>query len=460
MRSVQKVESQDRRQQVALLVFAALVACGGTRPDAPATAARSANESREVLPFIHDDYPSALKQAKAQRKPLFVDAWAPWCHSCQSLRTFVLTDPKLGPLANDFVWLSVDTEKDQNAAWVAQHPHSALPTLWVIDPATDRPILKWAGTVTADELKSLLDVAVGDSRKRSGDAMSMEATAAFVRGNHALAAGDAELAEKEHRAALTAASSGHPQRARIVEALVSQLSLRKQHAACADLAAREAASLPLGTSRASTTVMGLGCAREAKSEQDQETLLKVALEDARRRDATLLADDRSALYEEAVETLKAKDEATGKGLAAEWVLFLEGEAARAPNNDARSSLDPLRLAAFLAVNEPARAIPMLERSERDFPADYNPPARLGRVYLELKRLDEADRAADRAIQRVYGPRAMRVYGLKADIAKARGDRNAEIAALETALARSEKSVLTEGQKSVREGLVKRLGKLR
>jgi hypothetical protein len=58
--------------------------------------------------------------------------------------------------------------------------------------------------------------------------------------------------------------------------------------------------------------------------------------------------------------------------------------------------------------------------------------------------------------RVYGPRAMRVYALKADIAKARGDRAAEIRALEEALARSEKAALTEGQRAVRDALVKRL----
>jgi hypothetical protein len=55
---------------------------------------------------------------------------------------------------------------------------------------------------------------------------------------------------------------------------------------------------------------------------------------------------------------------------------------------------------------------------------------------------------------------MRVLALKADIAKARGDRAAEIAALEQALARSEKAVLTEGQRAVRDALVKRLAALK
>jgi hypothetical protein len=68
-------------------------------------------------------------------------------------------------------------------------------------------------------------------------------------------------------------------------------------------------------------------------------------------------------------------------------------------------------------------------------------------------------AAARASARVYGPRAMRVLETKADIAKARGDKARERAALEDALARSAKAVLTPGQKRVRDGLAKRLSAL-
>jgi hypothetical protein len=32
----------------------------------------------EPLPFIEDDYPRALAEARASKRPLFVDAWAPW----------------------------------------------------------------------------------------------------------------------------------------------------------------------------------------------------------------------------------------------------------------------------------------------------------------------------------------------------------------------------------------------
>ena len=33
---------------------------------------------REVLPFIADDYPKALAAARAEKKPVFLEAWAPW----------------------------------------------------------------------------------------------------------------------------------------------------------------------------------------------------------------------------------------------------------------------------------------------------------------------------------------------------------------------------------------------
>jgi len=439
---------------------AATTAPSAGPPRAPATTAAAATTT-DVLPFIHDDYPKALAEATKRHKPLFVDSWAPWCHSCLSLRSFVLTDPSLASLANDFVWLSIDTEKESNAAFVQRHPHSALPTLWVIDPATDRPLLKWAGTVTAEELRSLLLVAIETEggTNANGNA-TMEATQAFVRGNHALAASDGETAIKEHRAALAIAPKGHPHRARIVEALVTELSLHKDHAACAEVAAKEAADLPSGTSRASTLVAGLGCAREAKRDADTDRLYEIALRDARARDASLLADDRSALYEEVVETRSAKDPADAHAIAHEWAKFLEAEAAKAKTKEARASFDPLRLSAYLALGAPEKAIAMLDESERDFPTDYNPPARLGRVYLELRRFDDAERATKRAIERVYGPRAMRVYALAADIAKARGDKAGEIAALEQALARSDKAVLTEGQKGIRESLAKRLKALR
>ncbi len=34
--------------------------------------------AKQVLPFIEDDYPKALAQARAKNLPIFVEEWALW----------------------------------------------------------------------------------------------------------------------------------------------------------------------------------------------------------------------------------------------------------------------------------------------------------------------------------------------------------------------------------------------
>jgi hypothetical protein len=45
---------------------------------ASALAASPAPAARPALPFIDDDYPKALAEARAKKLPIFVEAWAPW----------------------------------------------------------------------------------------------------------------------------------------------------------------------------------------------------------------------------------------------------------------------------------------------------------------------------------------------------------------------------------------------
>ncbi len=406
------------------------------------------------MPFVHDDWPRALADAKKSKRLVFVDAWAPWCHSCQSMRANVFGDATLAPLANDFVWLTIDTEKDQNASFVARYPNDVWPTLWVIDPEREAALLEWRGTATAPELVELL------SAVKSGGTDSV-ATTAFVRATHAAARGETAEAEAGYRDALAASSAAHPQRPRIVEALVSSLAGRDAHVECAEVAVRYCAMLPPGTSRATALAEGLSCARDAKRDDLLAPLTLAAEAAAEDPDPRTLPDDRHALYEELFETKKSAGDAAGAHAIAErWVSYLDGAAKKAPSKQARAALDPDRLSAYLALGAPDRAIPMLEESERDFPDDYNPPARLALVYLEKKDLARAQAAIDRAIARVYGPRTMRVFATAADIAKARGDVAAERRALEQALARTERAVLSPGQKKLRARLEKRLADLK
>ncbi len=38
----------------------------------------AAQPAKRGLPFIEDDYPRALAQARERKLPLFIEAWAPW----------------------------------------------------------------------------------------------------------------------------------------------------------------------------------------------------------------------------------------------------------------------------------------------------------------------------------------------------------------------------------------------
>ena len=435
--------------RTAAWVLVLLVAgCGASRTTAPGPAP-SPPATGAVLPFIEDDWPRALAEARRRGKPLFVDAWATWCHSCQSMRAFVLTDRALQPLADRFVWLAIDTDKPQNAAFVQRFENESWPTLWVIDPATEQPRLKWAGTATAAELKLLLG---------SLDASHAPnpATVAFARGNHALAQGDKLTALMDWSRALVSAGPAHPHYGRIAEALVTLLMDTKPDL-CTNVALQTAPALPAGTSRATVITAGLSCAREAKRPSAVATLKEAAERAVADPDPRMVADDRSALYMELVETAKDAGDAAGvKAWASRWAAFLEREAARAATPQARAVFDAHRLAAYLALGEPARAIPPLEQSAKDFPADFNPPARVARAYLAMNQLEQAQAVVERAAAKVYGPRALSVLALAADVAKARGDRSGERAALEQALARTRDAPLSPGQKQYRAALEQRL----
>ena len=96
------------------------------------------------------------------------------------------------------------------------------------------------------------------------------------------------------------------------------------------------------------------------------------------------ADDRSSAY----GILLSVEQERGDSLAARrtaqaWASFLEAQAARAATPEERTVFDSHRLTAYLELGEPERALPMLLASERDFPSDYNPPARLAIAYREL-----------------------------------------------------------------------------
>jgi tetratricopeptide (TPR) repeat protein len=423
------------------------------------------------LPFIHDDYARAREEAKSRSVPLFVDVWASWCHTCLSMKQYVLRDPALRPVAERYVWLAIDSEKGSNKPFLAQFPSRSLPTLWVIDPHTEAPQLKWIGTATAAELRSLLDDALNDrmladlaaARNPAIAGAAAEATAIASNAHRLSAQGKSNEAIEAYRRALSVAPQDWVRRPRTIEALSMRLAETEQRAAVADLAAREAASMPDGTARLNVVLNGIDAATELPAEAPERAalagLLQLGTRIATTESTNALLDDRSNLTLTLVRALADADPAESKRLAIWLRDSLDKAAASAGDTASRMVWDPHRVEAYLAAGEPERAIPMLELSERERPDDYNPPARLARVYLALGKHAPARAAIDRALARSDGPRKLRFYILKADIAVAAKDKPAARKALREALEFARRSQLPAQYDALRESIERKAREL-
>ncbi|GEJ55839.1 hypothetical protein [Anaeromyxobacter diazotrophicus] len=349
------------------------------------------------------------------------------------MRASVLPDARQRRPAGRFVWLSVDTEDPRNAAFLERFPISSYPTFLVIDPREERAVLKWLGSASAPQLAKLL----GDAERRR----PRGADAVLARADRAQAEGRLGDAERDYLAALAQGGRRWGHRPRAVESLVLALSGGGLLEGCAETALREAPALPRGPSFANAVATGLGCAVAAEPDQlwrgaALKGLTPLAREALQLRG--LLADDRSGLYEALTEARAAEGaRAEAKAIAEAWWRFLEDERRRAGTAEQRTALDGPRVAAALALEDPARALPALAASEAALPADFNPPYRAARLLLELGRRAEARAAIQRALAHAYGGRKLGVYRLAARIEREDGDRAAAARALDEALAYAE-----------------------
>lgn len=346
------------------------------------------------------------------------------------MRAFVFTDRALERQAGRFVWLSINAEKEANAAFLERYPIQAYPTLMVLDPAKEEAAFRWLGGASVAQLEKLLE----DGERALGT-VAGGTEAALAEADRLMGAGKNREAAKAYEAALGPTPAG-PRRDRVVESLLTALGMTDSNEECVRIARQE---LPAEKSAhfANVATSGLGCALSLEGDAKAEAVAHfetAVREAAADRGIEMAADDRSGLFLLAVSARKdAKDDEGAKTLANDWLAFLDGEAGRAPTPEKRAVFDPHRLSAAIDAGIPDRAIPFLSQSEKDFPKDYNPPARLAIAYRELGRYPEALSAADRALALAYGPRKLRVYAIRSEILEKMGDRAAAVHTLEEAV---------------------------
>jgi thiol-disulfide isomerase/thioredoxin len=338
--------------------------------------------------FVEDDYAKALAQAKAQKKLLFVDAWAPWCHTCIFMREHVLNRPSFKAFEKRVVFAAIDTEKKKNEAFVSKFPVANWPTLFFIDPNAEAVRAKFAGAVDEQMLKAMLSAAENaDSKEDSrADSAAQNATprASFETLSMLLALTKAKEFEKCAQLSLDAVSESDVERAAFAQA-------------------------------------GLACALDIADDKAKTAMLAKTVPKA--REALTLpgafADDVSSTYEVLVdERVAAKDDAGAQAMAAQWLSFLERQANAAKTPAARAVFDPHRVNAALAMKSPERAVEALRQSRKDFPKDYNPPARLALLYLEMgeTKLADALSSIDLALSLCQeGPRKVRLFVVKSTV---------------------------------------------
>jgi len=371
------------------------------------------------------------------------------------MRAFVFTDKALASEAGRFVWLSIDSEKPQNAPFRKQFAVPALPTFFVIDPQANQAVLRWVGGMSVTQVRGVLDA--GEANVR-GDGTGADAV--LAKADRLYADSKNPDAVTAYREALAQAPAGWPQYARATESLLFALSSTGDNEGVVKLAQDAYPRLAGTVSAANLASSGLDAAMQLPAENAARAALIQEFEQKTREcvenpPAGLAADDMSGLFG---LLGAARDDAKDSLGVHEWTVkraaFLDGAAAKAASPAGRTVFDSHRLSVYIELGQPEKAIAFLEQSERDFPQDYNPPARLAAAYKAMKRWDAALAASNRAVKRVYGPRRISVLTTRADIYKGMGDMAMMKTTLTEALAVAE--ALPPGQRN--EGTITSLKK--
>ncbi len=356
------------------------------------------------------------------------------------MRAFVFTDKALERYAGQFVWLAVDTENSTNANFLTKYPINVWPTLMIIDPKKESVALRYAGGASVPQLVKLL----GDGQKVVHGTTS-KADEAIARGDRLANEKKNAEAVAAYEEAIKAAPKDWSRLGRAAESLIFALS--RDHERCATEALALYPRVKGTYSAANVASVGLGCASEKPENRSTfDALEKATRETLDNSKIPLSGDDRSGLYETLIGAREAlKDEEGARKLREDWAAFLEGQAKKAKTAEQRAVYDSHRISAYIALKQPERAIPMLEQSERDFPNDYNPPARLGLIYRTMGKYDDALAAYDRALTKAYGPRKIGILRGKADTYAGKGDKESARKTIEEAIRFAES--LPDGQRS-------------
>jgi len=114
--------------------------------------AQQKQKSPHSITFTEGTFNNALKQAAAQHKYVFVDAYASWCGPCKLLKATTFHNKKAADFYNaNFVNISIDMEKGEGPQLAQEWGITAYPTL-IVFTSSGRPLSGTMGYLDADNL--------------------------------------------------------------------------------------------------------------------------------------------------------------------------------------------------------------------------------------------------------------------------------------------------------------------
>jgi thiol-disulfide isomerase/thioredoxin len=389
-----------------------------------------------ALHWFHDAYEQAVDEARKQNRPLVIDMWANWCHTCLSMKHFVLEDGKITTYADRFVWLSLDTDKETNAQAMERFPVKTWPTFFVVDPRHQSVLTRYQGAASVDQFASFLEQGerMFAESKVGDDQGSQKADLLNVvrRADQAALEEDWTTAAQQYRTALRTADPDWPRRPDLLVSLIGVLAISGQWSDCVQLGITHMNDTGSSASAADFAYYATSCIRSLdKNDKRGPDLLKVA---SARLNA-LTADDKASLSvddrSDALRILREIQIDRGEQEAAistaqRQLTLLDKAANEAPSPAAAATYNWPRSEVYVYLGRGQDLIPLLEASSRALPHDYDPPYRIAWVALKVGDLDTAYGAAKRACGLAYGPRKGNALNLLAEILKARGEKAAEL----------------------------------
>lgn len=410
---------------------------------APASAAPGAAPATPPpaapLAFVDDDVAAATAQAKAGHKLLFVDAWAKWCHTCLSMKSYVLSDPALRPFADRVVFAAVDTDRPENAAFVAHYAIDAWPTFFAIDPDSGKLLGYWPGSASVQEMARFLTESIDARDALETDKLPPGSPLArLLAAKAAQAAHDYKAAADHYAAAIEVAPTDWPRRSEALRGWVQSLSHAHRFSQCATVGVQHMTEVHGASMPADFLYYAFACTRALRSPERaamREKLVARMRQVAADNSADRTADDRADAYSILADALVEMGQ-TKEALSAEnaRLAILEQAAASAPSPEAAATFDYGRALAYVALGRADDAVKLLEKREQELPDTFEPPARLADVLVALKRWKPALAAIDRALPKAYGPRKLRYLETKAKIQHELGDAAGRVRTLEARVA--------------------------